>query len=252
MDRSDQSKRILFDKQKYAALNKRDLSNKGSIDVAIRPLVDILNDYPTCYTTSTCSGRITLIDKPHGVTNLKKNSKILLNQHCEIDATQINDVLSKRSSRFAYNGNKINSSPTLSMQDDSCVWLKFEPFILHIQTYDLTTAKELLRVAIDCGCRNSGMTFSSRERFLVAVRSTSTMEVPLSFGNQFQIEGSQLKFITDECNTRMCDNSFRLLKFQNAIETRLSKLSGRTSNNDISTSVRSKIKVNEQVEDDID
>lgn len=52
----------LFDLQKKACLSAVDLSRKGSIDSPILELVAFINDQANFFTTSSCSGRIIVVD----------------------------------------------------------------------------------------------------------------------------------------------------------------------------------------------
>lgn len=46
-----------FVNQKKQTLSAADFSKKGSIDVHILELVNLINDNDDCFTTSSCSGR---------------------------------------------------------------------------------------------------------------------------------------------------------------------------------------------------
>ena len=50
----------VFSSEKTRVLSKVDLSRKGSVDAAIAPLVHYLNSLDAFYTTSSCSGRISV------------------------------------------------------------------------------------------------------------------------------------------------------------------------------------------------
>lgn len=52
-----------FDRSKEDRLSAADLSRKGSIDGAIVPLVEYINDSFNYFTTSSCSGRIIIVEQ---------------------------------------------------------------------------------------------------------------------------------------------------------------------------------------------
>jgi tRNA wybutosine-synthesizing protein 3 len=52
----------LFDAQKTTCLSAVDLSRKGSIDAPILDLVAFINNQSNYFTTSSCSGRIIVVD----------------------------------------------------------------------------------------------------------------------------------------------------------------------------------------------
>lgn len=51
-----------FAQWKKQSLNKADLSKKGAVDEAIEHVVSLLNSREEYFTTSSCSGRVILID----------------------------------------------------------------------------------------------------------------------------------------------------------------------------------------------
>ena len=51
---------LQFSSHKARGLEKVDLSRKGSVDDAIMPMVKLLNSTDEYYTTSSCSGRISI------------------------------------------------------------------------------------------------------------------------------------------------------------------------------------------------
>lgn len=213
MDKDKEVKNLKnFQNSKNETLNKDDLSRKGSIDEPIRNLVDIINQNTYYYTTSTCSGRITLIEKPYGLSGQKKGSKFHLNSHILVDYNNIKSVI-----------DKFLLESKIDERDDNknCLWLKFEPFIMHIQCYDIDKARHLLNIALTNGCRNSGVTFGKLNKFMIAVRSTSSMEVPIACDKRFEINDNYLRYLCEEINRRLAENMEKLAKLQSAIDKEL-------------------------------
>lgn len=192
-----------FQRVKNTSLSKKDLSLKGSIDELIRPLVDMINNSKYYYTTSTCSGRVTLIEKPIDKPGIKKGSKFVYNTHEEIDPDTFNLLL---------------ETYTQKNDEETSLWLKFEPFILHIQCFNLDKAKILLNIALEVGCRNSGITTGKDDKFMVAIRSTSSMEVPIHCGSRFLLGMDYTDFLREECGRRLVENKCRLYKLQDVIK----------------------------------
>lgn len=192
-----------FKKQKLNILSRVDLSLKGSIDEPIKPLVDTINSSPYYCTTSTCSGRVTLIEKSVDNSNVKQNLKFHLRAHDLVDHDHINRLVR----------DFIDSH-----SDGQCLWLKFEPFIVHILCCDLTNSKSIIRLALDSGCRNSGITFTKNEgTYMAAIRSTSAMEVPICWSDGFKPDESYIKFLCEESNYRLSTNFERLEKFHTMV-----------------------------------
>lgn len=216
---NDESKKLrLFKQLKQSALGKEDLSLKGSIDEPIRSLVDMINDNDYYYTTSTCSGRLTLTEKPLGKSNIKRGNKFIYSSHEPANLEDLIEVLNKYSKDCSANSQDV----------DMCLWFKFEPFIMHIQCYDLNKARILLNLALAAGCRNSGITLGKPDKFMVAIRSTSSMEVPINCDTKFELPNSYIEFLHGESNRRMSDNVERLSKLQSAVEDSLPQHDSKT------------------------
>lgn len=67
-----------FDVEKRTSLERADLSRKGAIDDVIVPLVEHINSQEMWYTTSSCSGRITVycqVREPGPVKSIVRYSK---------------------------------------------------------------------------------------------------------------------------------------------------------------------------------
>lgn len=106
-----------------------------------------------------------------------------------------------------------------SLRDHSGVAvLKFEPFILHVRCSSLEDARKLLAVSLGAGCRNSGIMLSKTGNVHVAVRTTLSMEVPLSEHGNVLVTPQYLKFLTTEANKKMIENWKRLERFSSALQ----------------------------------
>uniref|UniRef100_A0A671E469 tRNA wybutosine-synthesizing protein 3 homolog n=1 Tax=Rhinolophus ferrumequinum TaxID=59479 RepID=A0A671E469_RHIFE len=118
MDRSAE-----FRRWKAQCLSKADLSRKGDVDEDVVDLVQLLNEREQFFTTSSCAGRIILLDgNINGIEVQKKNCCWLLVTHRPCVKDDMIAALKKA------NGDAI---------------LKFEPFVLHVQCQQLQDAQIL-------------------------------------------------------------------------------------------------------------
>uniref|UniRef100_A0A3Q3GAW7 tRNA wybutosine-synthesizing protein 3 homolog n=1 Tax=Labrus bergylta TaxID=56723 RepID=A0A3Q3GAW7_9LABR len=175
---------------KKQCLNKLDHSKKSSVDEDIEHVVILLNSCEEYFTTSSCSGRIILIDGVSGSSDVHKQNCVWLfvsHQKCKSE-----DLISglARSSADAV--------------------LKFEPFVLHVQCRQLEDAQLVHSVAINSGFRNSGLTVSKTGKILTAVRSTHGLEVPLSSKGKLLVDHDYIHFITNIANKKMEENLRRI------------------------------------------
>ncbi|XP_058911604.1 tRNA wybutosine-synthesizing protein 3 homolog isoform X2 [Kogia breviceps] len=118
MDRSAE-----FRRWKAQCLSKVDLSRKGSVDEDVVELVQLLNGREQFFTTSSCAGRIILLDRDiNGSEVQKQNCCWLLVTHKPCVKDDVIVALKKA------NGEAI---------------LKFEPLVLHVQCRQLQDAQIL-------------------------------------------------------------------------------------------------------------
>ncbi|XP_043431228.1 tRNA wybutosine-synthesizing protein 3 homolog isoform X2 [Prionailurus bengalensis] len=112
-----------FKRWKAQGLSKADLSRKGSVDEDVVELVQLLNEREQYFTTSSCAGRIILLDgNINGFEVQKQNCCWLLVTHKPCVKDDVIVALKKA------NGDAI---------------LKFEPLILHVQCRQLQDAQIL-------------------------------------------------------------------------------------------------------------
>ncbi|MCS7122617.1 MAG: hypothetical protein NZ908_01520 [Candidatus Micrarchaeota archaeon] len=116
-------KRSMMEKLKYYL-------DHDEVDEPIIDLIRDINSIPKAFTTSSCSGRvIVLIDRGR-----KIDSEKYLTFHRYITIEDLKDI--PRSNN---------------------VWLRVEPFILHLITKDIDTADSILRAARSVGIKRGGM-----------------------------------------------------------------------------------------------
>ncbi|XP_029380819.1 tRNA wybutosine-synthesizing protein 3 homolog [Echeneis naucrates] len=189
-----------FSQWKAQCLNKMDLSKKGIVDRHIEHVVSLLNDTDEFFTTSSCSGRIILIDRTPQSDVQKKNCIWLFVSHKKCTSDDLMTGLAK-SSRDAV--------------------LKFEPFVLHVQCRRLEDAQLMHAVAVNSGFRNSGLTVSKTGKIITAVRGTHSLEVPLSHNGKLLAGFEYISFLTDIANQKMEENLKRIQRFYQNIESAL-------------------------------
>ncbi|XP_047378762.1 tRNA wybutosine-synthesizing protein 3 homolog isoform X1 [Sciurus carolinensis] len=198
MDRSAE-----FRRWKAQCLSKADLSRKGSVDEDVVEIVQLLNAQEQFFTTSSCAGRILLLDGGiNGLGVQKQNCCWLLVTHIPCIKDDVMVALKKA------NGDAV---------------FKFEPFVLHVQCQQLQDAQMLHSVAIDSGFRNSGITVGKRGKTMLAVRSTHGLEVPLSHKGKLMVTEEYIDFLLNIANQKMEENKKRIERFFNCLQLALER-----------------------------
>ncbi|XP_029930166.1 tRNA wybutosine-synthesizing protein 3 homolog [Myripristis murdjan] len=191
-----------FSQWKRQCLNKLDVSKKGSVDEDIVHIVSLLNSWDNYFTTSSCSGRLILIDGvPQSAEVHKQNCVWLFVSHQKCSSDDLMAALAKSS------GDAV---------------MKFEPFILHVQCRRLEDAQLMHSVAVNSGFRNSGLTVSKAGKIITAVRSTHGLEVPLSDHGRLLVEQDYIRFLVQVANQKMEENLRRIQRFYQNLQAALS------------------------------
>ena len=141
---------MTFPNEKKMYLAKRDKSKKGGIDQKVIPLLEAINAQDNYYTTSSCSGRVYLwigTGKKNETEWIKVSHDLITEDFFEIKPPK------------------------------GLVWLRVEPFILHVACKDLEAANELLEKAKQI--YKKSCILSASNKISVEIRGSELVEMPL-------------------------------------------------------------------------
>ncbi|GFN86271.1 tRNA wybutosine-synthesizing protein 3 homolog [Plakobranchus ocellatus] len=186
-----------FERQKVQRLEHVDLSRKGSIDIALHKSVSFINALPQYFTTSSCSGRIILFENVSSKIQ-KKGCKWL---HVTHDFVTVKDL---KAGLTDISGEAV---------------LKFEPMVMHVQCRTLEDAQRMHQVAVASGFRNSGISVGTKGKIVTAIRSTHSLEVPLSSKGQVLVAQEHLEHLVDSANSKMQENNLRIDRFYTNLQS---------------------------------
>ena len=198
------------------SLEAADRSKKGSLDAPIRDLVRLLNASQNAFTTSSCSGRVALFAEPPARAPGEKKGKggewVHVSHECA-DADAVWEALQKYLTAGA-GGAQASRQP---------LTFRFDPFILAAECRSLSDAQGLVRVARECGFRESGMIASGGSlgapgRLLVSVRCSIRLEVPLTDESGRLITGeSYVRHLCAAANKKFEANRARYGRLESAL-----------------------------------
>eukprot|EP00123_Amoebidium_parasiticum_P021175 comp62930_c0_seq1/m.47929 comp62930_c0_seq1/g.47929 ORF comp62930_c0_seq1/g.47929 comp62930_c0_seq1/m.47929 type:complete len:317 (-) comp62930_c0_seq1:224-1174(-) len=182
-----------FDRRKQHILTElasatRDRSPKGFPDYRVLPLLDHINQLKDYVTTSSCSGRVVVYrDKVDVDDEEKKGGGWLLVSHDPVPVPPSNDELAhvmfgKNLTRpqLSVGGSCVphTENEVENGSDSALVYVRFEPFILHVQARTLEKARVFLRAALNAGFKHSGMV-TTNKRNIVSVRGNLRLDAPV-------------------------------------------------------------------------
>ena len=185
---------------KKSALKKlENAMNKGQVDPGILSILNILNKSDDYYTSSSCYGRIVLLEIP--TIGDKKEAKFLGKWHRTIT---VNELLSASK----------NSK-------DGQLWLLSQSPILHIVSNSNNAADKILKISIACGFKNSGIK-SLGKRIVVEVLSTERLDSPIGKNKELFCNNKHLNLLVHISNEIIKKSTLKLKKFETRIQKDLS------------------------------
>ncbi|PHT82544.1 tRNA wybutosine-synthesizing protein 2/3/4 [Capsicum annuum] len=187
-----------FQKRKLATLSSMnspepDKSPKGNIDTPIIPLLNTINSHSSYFTTSSCSGRISILEQPK---KKSKGGKWVFISHEKTEPQVIKSLL----------------SPLEYTHDNCSLVFRFEPLIIAVECKDVEAAQFLVSLAIFSGFRESGITSVSK-RVIVAIRCSIRMEVPLGDSEKLMVDEKYVEYLVELANEKMEANRRRTENF---------------------------------------
>ena len=188
---------MTWDKDKGRILDKLEvLVNEGKVDEGIRPLLDAINCRESYVTTSSCAGRIVLLQVPE--LGDKKDAVFLGKWHRPISVREAMEALSQPEAA-----------------GDEMVFLLVQSPIVHIRCKDIVAAAKMRALGEACGLKYSTIRSlttaddGSVDRVVVELLGTSSMDMPLGTREKVFPNIEYLEYLTLISNTMFERNKKR-------------------------------------------
>jgi tRNA wybutosine-synthesizing protein 3 len=184
------TKKKFIDGKKNAISKLEKAITEDSVDEGVLYTLDLINSIEEYYTSSSCFGRIVLIEIPK--IGDKKKARFLGKWHKKIS---INDI--QNSSKKAKKGQ---------------IWLIAQPTIMHIIAKNFEAADKILKIAISSGFKNSAFKTVSK-RIVVEIKGTERMDFPMGENGKIFYNMNQLELVKNISNEIVDKSMGRLKKF---------------------------------------
>ena len=185
---------MTFELEKKNTFAKIDQSRKGVVDQPIKKILDLINKKPNYYTTSSCSGRILLLET---APNAKRHqAKWLLIKHNKVVLKEVQKALTKA---------------TLAKTKKD-IWFKQEGAILHIACKTGKDAERMLKAVRSAGFKRAGII--STKRNIIEVISTENIAAPIAKKGKIIVNKGYLQELILTANQLMAVNAKRLAKLK--------------------------------------
>jgi len=171
----------------------------GSVDEDMIPLLDLINSFDCFVTTSSCSGRIVILDVPK--IGDKVRAKFLGKWHRTVKLEEVKDALEK---------------------SQTVTWLISDPPIIHVACRDLECARVLMNIANESGFRRCGII--SLRRLIVEITSFERLEVPLALNRRVLVNEEYLNFLVKVANEKLLRGKEKLKRLESKLLDHISFL----------------------------
>ena len=185
---------FLIAKEKALTLLEQACSEKKA-DERILPLLTLLNTIPECYTSSSCSGRIVVLELPQ--IGDKQRARFLGKWHTPIGVSDIKNALENAHAGY--------------------IWLLTQSPILHIIVDNLEMADRFLKMAISSGFKNSGLK-SIGKKIVVEVCSTERLDAPIGKDKILYYKDIYLSSLVTISNDILHKSTDKINRFENKLK----------------------------------
>ncbi|ANB14524.1 Tyw3p [Sugiyamaella lignohabitans] len=186
----DQKKRAILSQIESTDETHPDASPKGTLDVLLLPLIDVINSHSDYVTTSSCSGRVSVF-----LEGMKTASELggkgdggkwlfITHDPEELKSTDWWSLVTDHREHVSESDvsagvSSIGNGEPAKYDGQRYVLYKFEAMILHVKCRDRASASALYTAAMSCGFRESGIGSND----LVGIRISLRLDVPIAYLN---------------------------------------------------------------------
>ncbi len=184
----NQNKKKIFEKLKIA--KKEKLVDKGII-----PIIDIINENKKYYTTSSCFGRIVLLEIPD--LGDKRNAVFLGKWHRKIKPEDVFLSLEKSSGKGQ-------------------LWFLAQSPIIHVHSINIKSADELVKIAVNCGFKHSSFK-TINKNIIVEIVSTERIDAPIGLNGELFCDKNYIFLLTEIANKVIKKSFLKLEKLKKTL-----------------------------------
>ena len=168
---------------------------EGKVDEDIIDLLLLINSIRGIHTTSSCSGRIGIIEEP--ALGAKPLSRWLIKVHREITFEEAKEALERAR--------------------EGLIFLKSQPPIFHVVAENLEKAKRLHELGLASGFKYTTFKVISN-RYLVEINATEYLTAPLGRDGRIMVSDEYLRFAIEIGNSMLRRSKGRLPRLMKNFE----------------------------------
>ncbi|HUT00555.1 MAG TPA: hypothetical protein VMY59_09580 [Candidatus Thermoplasmatota archaeon] len=170
-------KNEFLDAKENALKSLKDACIEKEVDEGVLPLLGLLNKLEGFYTSSSCAGRIVLLEIPQ--IGDKHGATFLGIWHRTIEVLELQAASTKATTGL--------------------LWLIAQAPILHIGAETLELADRMVKIAVHCGFKNSAIK-SVGKKIIIEICSTERLDAPIGRDGRLFCEGIYLSLLVEISN----------------------------------------------------
>ncbi len=174
--------------------------NEKKIDPLMIPISKFVAKTKNYFTTSTCSGRITLME-------------------LELDEAKRENAFYRKWHRIVRKKEAWNAIQNYEGKKN--LWLRQDPFVFVIGTNTTENAKKIFRICQACGIKRYGIHYFEEGKFLIEVFGTQSMSVPVIEKGKIMVDEKYVHTLIDFANQKWKRNDSTLKRFCSALRNAL-------------------------------
>ncbi|UCF12914.1 MAG: hypothetical protein JSW06_01320 [Thermoplasmatales archaeon] len=184
-------KKEFLDAKEKALKSLEKACTEKKADKEILKILSLINNSEECYTSSSCAGRIVLLEIPR--IGDKKRAKFLGKWHRTIEPSEVEAAAAKARKGI--------------------IWLIAQSPIIHIVAYTTKTADKIVKTAIASGFKNSGLK-SIRRKIVVEVCSTERLDAPIGRDGFLFCKERYLQLLVEISNEIFKKSKDKIIRFE--------------------------------------
>jgi len=185
----------------FNVLKKRALSllkqaiDEQKVDKKIIPILKIINGSESHYTTSSCAGRIVLLELPS--IGDKKNASFLGKWHRPISQEEFSNAAKQAKKGW--------------------IWFLAQSPILHVGAKNINDADQLVKLCVSCGFKNTGIR-SLGKKIIVEICSTERLDSPVGRDGKLFCTGEYQDILVETANEVLNRSQEKLYILQDGLK----------------------------------
>jgi len=185
-----------FIENKKHTMKKLEIAKKeNKVDTGIISILDIINSYDEYYTSSSCYGRIVLLELPE--LGDKKNAKWLGKWHRQIQSDELVKAFTNA--------------------EKGMLWLLAQSPIIHVFSKDFESADKLVKTAVSCGFKHSGFKTTDKN-IIVEIASTERLDSPVGKDKVLFYNKNHVDFLVDIANDIFQKSNSKLIRLRDKLD----------------------------------